>query len=95
MEFQYKNRGFDFKNNFEIKPSLGMGISTTSMRSHIPFGITLCHHGDFCTACYGEHTKNSTFGGMVYITPTTEVAKIVVSLVRGFTTLTTTYLPDT
>ena len=37
--------------------------------------------------------KNSTFGGMVYIT--TEVAKIVVSLVRGFTTLTTTYLPDT
>ena len=29
--------------------------------------------------------KNSTFGGMVYIT--TEVAKTVVSLLRGFTTL--------
>ena len=26
MEFQYKNRGFDLKKNFEIKPSLGMGI---------------------------------------------------------------------
>ena len=37
--------------------------------------------------------KNSTFSGMVYIT--TKVAKIVVSLVHGFTTLTPTYLPDT
>ena len=39
----------------------------------------------FCTARYEEHTKNSTFGGMVYIT--TEVAKTVVSLLHGFTTL--------
>ena len=27
MEFQYKNRGFDLKKNFEIEPSLGMGIN--------------------------------------------------------------------
>ena len=27
MEFQYKNRGFGLKKNFEIKPSLGMGIT--------------------------------------------------------------------
>ena len=49
--------------------------------------MTPCHHVIFCTARYEEHTKNSTFGGMVYIT--TEVAKTVVSLlgVRGFTTL--------
>ena len=26
MEFQYKNRGFDLKKNFEIEPSLGIGI---------------------------------------------------------------------
>ena len=26
MEFQYKNRGFDLKKNFEIEPLLGMGI---------------------------------------------------------------------
>ena len=26
MEFQYKNRGFDLKKNFEIEPSLGMGM---------------------------------------------------------------------
>ena len=28
MEFQYKNRGFDLKKNFEIEPSLGMGITS-------------------------------------------------------------------
>ena len=27
MEFQYKIRGFDLKNNFEIEPSLGMGLT--------------------------------------------------------------------
>ena len=26
MEFHYKNRGFDLKKNFEIEPSLGMGV---------------------------------------------------------------------
>ena len=26
MEFHYKNRGFDWKKNFEIEPSLGMGV---------------------------------------------------------------------
>ena len=30
MEFQYKNRGFDLKKNFEIEPSLGMGINLDS-----------------------------------------------------------------
>ena len=29
MEFQYKNRGFDLKKNFEIEPSLGMGVSVS------------------------------------------------------------------
>ena len=60
----------------------------TSMRSHIPLQMTWYHTMSsviFCTARYEEHTKNSTFGGMVYIT--TEVAKTVVSLLRGFTTL--------
>ena len=26
MEFQYKNRGFKLKMNFEIKPLYGMGV---------------------------------------------------------------------
>ena len=39
----------------------------------------------FLYCSYEEHTKNSTFGGMVYIT--TEVAKTVVILLRGVTTL--------
>ena len=31
MEFQYKNWGFNLKKNFEIEPSLGMGIRLTSL----------------------------------------------------------------
>ena len=34
MEFQYKNRGFDLKKNFEIEPSLGMGIISKSNFAH-------------------------------------------------------------
>ena len=33
MEFQYKNRGFNLKKNFEIEPSLGMGIRK-ALNSH-------------------------------------------------------------
>ena len=57
----------------------------TSMRSHIPLQMTWYHTMSSRYFLYEEHTKNSTFGGMVYIT--TEVAKTVVSLLHGFTTL--------
>ena len=30
MESQYKNWGFDLRKNFEIEPSLGMGIITSA-----------------------------------------------------------------